>query len=250
MLRDISNNGALPRGRVTDVHMHVLPGVDDGARTMEEACRMLRLAGEEGIETVFATPHCAAFLAQDVRPVFRALREEIRREKIPVELRLGCEMRITPETAELCVQRLNSGVYPTMGGSGCVLAEFVFGTSPEDYFLCVGTLLDNGYTPILAHLERFSNVDLPLAGALREAGALIQINACSVADESDKEIRRRANLLLSGRLADFLGTDGHRPDRRPPLFRRGMETLTRLCGEDYARRIAIENPQNYLPGSP
>ena len=237
-----------PDARVTDIHMHVLPGVDDGARTMEESCQMLRLAAEEGICRIFATPHCDAFLISDVRAVFLTLQTEARRQGIPVELYLGNEMRINVHNAGRCLRRLENGTFPTMGSSRCVLAEFDFETSPEGYFFCVDALQRGGYTPILAHLERFPNADLEVAKALHAAGALIQINAYSIANERNVEIRTRANLFLAERLVDFLGTDAHRLNHRPPNFRRGMEELKRLYTEDYARCIAVENPEKYLLG--
>lgn len=233
-------------GRITDIHMHVVPGVDDGSRSLDESCAMLRRAAEEGIEAVFATPHDAAFLQKDVRKVFLQLKQTVRARAIPVDLYFGCELRISADTAEQCVRRLNDGTFPTMGVSRCVLSEFTFGTALEDYLSCIGTLLRNGYTPIIAHIERYPQIDLRFAQALRDAGALIQINACSIADERDDGIRQRANGMLSARFVDFIGTDAHRTDSRPPLFRSGMRELGRLYTEAYARLITVENPRKYL----
>ncbi len=233
---------------VTDIHMHVVPGVDDGSRSVEESCEMLRLAVGQGVETVFATPHDAAFSDKNsVRTRFRQLREAVREQEIPVALRLGCEMRIYPETAETCLQRLNEGALPTMGGSRCVLTEFDFDNSRQEYLFCADTLIRGGYTPIIAHIERYPNTDLRLAEALKEAGALIQINAYSIADERDPQIRQLANLLLAERLVDFLGTDAHRTDHRPPMLAGGMDAFRRLYGEEYAALVAFDNPRKYLP---
>ena len=84
---------------MTDIHMHVVPAADDGARSLAESCKMLRLASAEGIEAVFATPHDAAFPSGDVRAKFRLLQQAVRDRSIPVELHLGCELRISADTA-------------------------------------------------------------------------------------------------------------------------------------------------------
>lgn len=231
---------------ITDIHMHVVPAVDDGARSPEESCEMLRLAATEGIEAVFATPHDAAFLNNDVRAAFRRLKEAACAQAIPVELHLGCELRITAQTAERCVRGLNDGTYPTMGASRCVLSEFTFGTPLEECLYCIGLLTAQGYTPIIAHIERYDHIDLAFAKALRAAGALVQLNACSIADEADDGILSRANLFLRERLVDFLGTDAHRTDRRPPLYRNGLTAMERLYTEEYAALAAAGNPYRFL----
>lgn len=234
------------RPAVTDIHMHVVPGVDDGARTLDESCEMLRLAAAQGIKAVFATPHNAAFLDTDVRAAFRRLQAEARARATPIELYLGCELRISAATAEHCVRGLADGTYPTMGDSRCVLAEFTFGTPLPDYLYCLNALISNGYTPILAHMERYAQIDLGFARALRNAGALVQINAYSIADERDEQIKQHANLFLAERYVDFIGTDAHRTDHRPPLFRSGMNAFRQAYSEEYAALVTVENPRNYL----
>ena len=232
---------------VTDIHMHVVPGVDDGSRSPEESCEMLRPAGRRGVDTVFATPHDTAFFEKNkVQTRFRQLQEAVREQKIPVALYLGCEMRIYPDTAKLCLQRLNDGALPTMGDSRCVLTEFDFKNNGREYLFCADALIKGGFVPIIAHIERYPNTDVRLARLLKEAGALIQINAYSIADEHDQRIMRLANMLLEERLVDFLGSDAHRTDHRTPMLSGGLDALGRLYGEAYAKLIVFNNPRKYL----
>ncbi|MBQ9880362.1 MAG: hypothetical protein IJM45_08030 [Clostridia bacterium] len=232
---------------VTDIHMHVVPGVDDGSRDIDESCGMLRLAVGQGVDAVFATPHDSAFSDKNrVRESFGRLKEAVRALGLPIALYLGCEMRVYPETAELCLRKLNDGVLPTMGDSRCVLTEFDFANSSRDYLFCADTLIKGGYIPIIAHVERYPNTDVRLAGKLKDAGALIQINAYSIAGEKDARIRRTANMLLEARLVDFIGTDAHGAVRRPPDLGGGMDAFRRLYGEEYAKLVAFDNPRKYL----
>ena len=241
-----ANNANNLKNRITDIHMHVVPGVDDGSRSIDESCEMLRLSAEQGVEAVFATPHDAAFLCTDVRTAFRQLKEAVLQRDIPIELHLGCELRITAGTAKNCVQGLNDGIYPTMGNTRFVLTEFTFGTSLEYSLYCIKTLISQGYDPIIAHIERYPHVDLGFAKALRDAGALMQINAYSIAEERDDSIRQRANRYLSEKIVDFIGTDAHGMDHRPPLFRKGMDEFMRLYTDEYAMLVAADNPRKYL----
>ena len=236
----------------TDIHMHVIPAVDDGSRNIDESCQMLRSAARQGIGTVFATPHSGAFdyCADRVHVSFEALKQAVKEREIPVALLLGCEMRCERYTVSRCVQMLNDGTYPTLGGSRCVLTEFDNRTDLQDGrqngLYCVEQLINAGYTPVIAHVERYPYTDADWCRTLRMAGALLQINAYSIKNEHKPRILNTANALLKDRLVDFIGTDAHRTDHRPPLFSEGMNELIRLYTQQYAELIAVANPRRYL----
>ena len=240
---------------VADIHMHVVPGVDDGAGSMEEALRLLELSAAQGVRAVFATPHGSAFRSgpERVRERFLRLRAAAAARGLPVRLFFGCELRLFPDTAEACTEALLAGRYPTMNGTRFVLTEFdPEGFTAEDAAFCVRTLRGAGFLPIVAHAERCRFTTADSAAALKDLGARIQINAYSVVNESKGWIRENAAALLSGGLADFIGTDAHRMDHRPPAAAEGIAALRRLYGEDYARQLCEENPQKLLiaPGAP
>ena len=236
---------------VVDIHMHVVPGVDDGAGSMEESLRMLELSAAQGVRAVFATPHGSAFRhsPERVRERFLRLCSAAAERGIPIRLFFGCELRLFPDTAEERTEALLAGRYPTMNGTRFVLTEFdPEGFTAEDAAFCVRTLRSAGFLPIVAHAERYRFTTADSAAALKALGARIQINVYSIVNERKQWIRDNAAALLSEGLADFLGTDAHRTDHRPPAAAEGIAALRRLYGEDCARLLCRENPQKLLIG--
>lgn len=228
-----------------DIHIHVVPGVDDGARSVEEAVAMIRRETEQGAATVIATPHSFAcdYGSDLVRQRFRELERAVKAARLPVSLYLGCEVAIWPDTAEESARKLLRGVYPTMAGSRYAMIEFdPRRHSQADAELCAGKILAAGLIPIVAHAERYHLTSLEGARRLREMGAKIQINVYSVQSERKDWIRANARGLLTERLVDLIGTDSHRLDHRPPEIAADVAALEELVGPDYARQIGIEAP--------
>ena len=238
---------------MTDLHMHLIPGVDDGARSMEMSLEMLRQASRQGITRIFATPHSDAFRQQpgEISGLFRSLSDAAARVCPDMKLHLGCEVFCTPWTMEPILTALKAGRYPTMNAGPYVLIEFSQYVYPEETLPCVEALILAGYRPILAHLERYKMLcdDMALVDQLRQAGALIQINAYSLADEKKDSIRGWARRLVLERKADFLGTDAHRTDHRPPIAERGLQWLYAHADQDYADALAHKNARRLLLSS-
>ena len=235
--------------RITDIHMHVIPGVDDGARSMEESLEMLRCSAEQGVDCVFATPHSFAFdySPEEIRERFARLQDRAGELARPMRLFLGCEIRIRPETVDACIEALEKGRYPALGGSHCALIEFdAYDCTQEDAELCARRVAAAGFTPVVAHAERYRFTSKEGAESLRIVGARIQINAYSIANERSGWIRENARALLSARLVDFIGTDAHRMDHRPPKIAEGVETLRLRFSEKYAAQICVGNPRQLL----
>ena len=225
---------------LTDIHMHIIPGVDDGARDMEEAIEELQMSVRQGVERVVLTPHNFAFddTPDEVEKNFTALKNEVKKLNLSVELFLGCEMLVFEDSVDECVRKLIEGIYPTMAGSTYVLTEFVpdYHTA-EMAFLIIDRLVDAGYVPIIAHTERYDLTTLEVAREMVHRGALIQINAYSVKDEGRARTRDNANMLLREKLVGFIGTDAHRLSHRPPVIESGVKEILRLYGEAYAEQI-------------
>lgn len=234
--------------RIIDIHMHVIPGVDDGSNSMEESITMLKLAAEQGVSAIIATPHSWALnkygIELDVR--FEELKQAAIDHRIPIQLYLGCEMLVNHNTLEDCIWRLSRGHFPTLANSSYVLAEFEPNASQQDMKMYVERLLSEGYIPIIAHAERYENTTVAGVRELKKLGAMVQINAYSVANEPKAHTRETANALLSEELVDYIGSDAHRLDHRPPVISDGISALAKRYGERYAKQITETHPRFIL----
>ena len=159
---------------------------------------------------------------------------------------LGCEMLIFPDTADECIRKLNAERYPAMAGSRHVLTEFLPDFSRRDMEFCVEKIASAGYVPIVAHAERYEHTTVDGVRMIRNLGALIQINAYSIVNEPKAQTRNTANRLLSEKLVDFIGSDTHRLNHRPPVIRDGIDALAALYSEEYAELVSVKNPHDLL----
>lgn len=165
-----------------DIHSHILPGVDDGAKSLEESLAMLRIAKENAICTIIVTPHNKPgrhnVHIPSMNVYIKQLQEQMNRIGLSIELIGGNELYYRMELA----QELHGGVARTMADSRYVLVEF--GPMDDYDYLRNGVydLLSEGYFPIIAHVERYQCLSghLDRIVDLSGMGAYIQVNAGSV----------------------------------------------------------------------
>ena len=233
-----------------DIHMHLIPGVDDGAMDLEMALVMMIRATEQGISRIIATPHSEAFhfAKEDISTIFQRLASTAAKICPDVKLYLGCEVYCEADIMEQVLELLDSGLYPTMNGTKYVLMEFSQWVYPENTTPCVEAMVDAGYKPIIAHMERYKHLwdNMKLVDKFRDLGALIQVNAYSLFDEMDGSIKSWARRLVQERKADFLGTDAHRTYHRPPSAEMGLSWLYENVEKEYADTLAWGNAQKLL----
>ena len=250
MEKQESYGRVLMERRMTDIHCHLVPGVDDGAASMDMAMEMLRLSAEHGIAGVFATPHSSAFDLWDdeAGEQFRRLKEQARRLFPDMALYSGCEVYCEARRMDAVIAALETGKYPSMNGTKYILMEFSPWVKPEEAKSCAQAFLDYGWKPIIAHMERYKYLQgLPkLVNQFRKMGCLIQINAYSVVEETNAAIRQWTRQLLEQRQVDFLGTDAHRTGHRPPNAKTGLRWLYENCERDYADAVAYGNAERLL----
>lgn len=238
--------------KMIDIHMHLIPGVDDGAMDMEMALVMMIRAKEQGISKIIATPHSEAFhfSKRDIRATYQNLANAAAMVSPDMKVYLGCEVYCEADIMEQVLELLDLGVYPTMNGTKCVLMEFSQWVYPENTVPCVGALVQAGYKPIIAHMERYRYLrdNMELVNRFRELRVLTQINVYSLFDEDEDSIKNWARRLVLGRKVDFLGTDAHRTYHRPPSAEWGLGWLYENVEQDYADTIAWKNAENILMG--
>lgn len=239
-----------PKRTMIDIHMHLIPGVDDGAETMEMALLMMLQAQEHGIRKIIATPHSEVFRysKEGGKIIFKRLADAAAKVFPDMPLFIGCEVYCEAAVMDQVLEALDSGRYPTMNGTGYVLMEFSQWVAPEDTLPCVVALVTGGYQPIIAHMERYRYLrdNMELVDRFRELGAQIQINVYSLFDEDDDSIKNWARQLVQERKVDFLGTDAHRTYHRPPSAAYGLNWLYENVEQEYADGICRRNAELLL----
>lgn len=246
-----------------DLHTHLLPGVDDGAADAREAGRAARALAEQGVGAAAATPHLQASITTDPGVLEERLAAfdvawgELRaavsgsggREGTPVELDLhrGAEVRLDDPAPDFSDDRIR------LDGTRFVLVEFSHLRVPPYGQDQLRSVLRSGWTPVLAHPERYRGVldRLEVAQAWREAGAVLQANAGSLVGQHGREARRAAWRMLERGWVQLLATDYHA--RGAPRLREALGALSdRLedAGDGRGREIPElllhENPSRIL----
>ena len=237
-----------------DLHLHLLPEVDDGAQTLEQALAMAGLAAADGCRALVATPHQRRdeWANDDAKRLADRLAELRARLPGAPELFLGGEVRVDSELLADLARPGRSGVL-SLAGSRYLLLEFEpAGVGPDPAGL-VKELLAEGWWPIVAHPEVvpffWTSDDDPLA-RLVDAGAHFQVTAMSVTGEFGKGAKERAWELLRAGCVQFVASDAHRPDWRPPLLSAARKALARELGEVAAVELLETNPLAVLENRP
>lgn len=231
-----------------DIHSHILPGMDDGSRSIHQTMNMLETAAEEGISAMIATPHNMPGKGCPPGSVVRRKVEELRRaveqEGIPVEILAGTEYYYREEVLDI----LDSGDAVTLGESDCVLVEFEPLAERNYIRNALRNILGMGYRPVIAHVERYLKLmeDPSALYDMRKNGILVQMNAMSVTGDNGRQARKDVRGLLKKRLVDFVATDAHSDGRRAPYMRKCADTLYKKYGAEYAEGLLFRNAEELL----
>ena len=230
--------------KICDIHNHILFGVDDGSKSLEQSNRMLGIAYEEGIRAIILTPHYNKRIWDVDKATYQQRYQQLltlAQERYPgMKLFLGGEIFYHSNTLE----DLESGVIPTMAGGKYILMEFDTNVSSRRLTHAVMEIIQNDYIPIIAHVERYECVlkDIDLIDELKELGAYIQVNVSGVMGDHGKLEKRCIKKLLKQGLVDFVATDAHRDDKRAPHIKDCVRYIAKKYGENYAERIFYYNP--------
>lgn len=233
---------------IVDLHMHVVPDLDDGSRSIGESLKMLALAEQQGVTDVFCTTH-NGYTREDGEQYEKALaelRNAVSNEGINVRLHKGCEVLCAAEYMDDIIYGLDEGIFASLGDTRFVLTELYGDTKPSEALKIIKVLREHGYQPIIAHMERNFNITGPMVGTLIQCGALIQVNAFSFANESDEHYKAVAQELLRNRYIHFIGSDAHRIDYRSPKVDAGVKYILEHTDKKYALEILYGNAKRYL----
>lgn len=233
-----------------DIHSHILPGLDDGAKNFEMSLRMLQQAAAGHIGEIILTPHYKPMRRnmppEKVREVFEELEERKAAAGIPIQLHLGSEIYYSSEV----LPALEAGTALTMAGTLYVLMEF----SPREDHVYIRDaayrLLSEGYCPILAHVERYGDLMAKKARVeeLYDMGCCIQVNAASITGDNGWESRQDVKWLLKRGYVHFVATDSHDDRKRTPELGEAAAYVSRKYGEAYCKRLFGGNADVLLSG--
>lgn len=235
-----------------DLHNHLMPGVDDGAPDLAASRRGLGAMHADGVERLAVTPHFDASLTSRPDALARRMEEldrgwaalsALAREEFPrVEVNRAAEIMLDTPEPDLSDPRLR------LGGGPFVLVEFPFALSPTFSGRVLEAIRAAGWTPVVAHPERYTAIPniVRAAEGWRGAGAVLQVNGLSLIGRYGAEPKAAAEALFEAGLVDYLASDFH--SRGRPLVREYLAALRRACTEEIVELLTRTNPGRILDG--
>jgi protein-tyrosine phosphatase len=221
-----------------DMHSHVLPGIDDGAQTVEESAVLIREMMGLGIKKIIATPHIMADYyknnATTINAALNLLTDHLKAENIDIVVQAAAEHYFD----EFFVKLIDNNELMLINNQ-FVLFELAFTSKPPNLIYAVQKITDKGLTPILAHPERYPYLTLQEVETVRSWGCKIQLNTIALTGYYGKEVKKSAEALVDAGLIDFISSDMHHP-RHAQAFKTALQT-------PYLKKLkdagALLNPQ-------
>ena len=234
---------------IFDIHTHILPGVDDGAKDADETKRMLQIASDEGVDAIVATPHFTCGMSkkqtEQRKELYDAVRNWWKKKEPDKEFYLGNELFY----GESLVDALEEGSALTMNGTRYVLVEFPIYAEFSYVQKAVRTLQYAGYIPIIAHVERYEHMqERGKIQSLIDMGAYMQVNASSIVGNHGLIAQHRIVRYLKAGLVHFVASDAHGARVRKPEMRECKAYMERKLGEKKTHQILEKNPEKMLKG--
>jgi protein-tyrosine phosphatase len=235
-----------------DIHNHILPAVDDGAKDAEMALSMLREAVSQNIGHLVLTPHLyepdiidgTSDWKNRTQQGFKTVQNLIKDNKLALDVTLAAEVRYQDFLPTILKE------LPVLIGGKYLLLEFSFHNVPIHIEHVIRELMIQGIVPILAHPERIKpwRYEPDRLERLINMGCLSQVDIGSITGNLGEESQKFALHLLEKDAVHILGSDAHDIERRPILARQGYEWIKTKYGKDYADLLLKENGQRILAG--
>jgi len=232
-----------------DIHSHILPGIDDGAKTVEDSIEMAKLAVQEGIHTIIATPHHknGKYLNSktSILPIVEQLNNRLIEDNIPLRVLPGQETAINGEM----VDDYQTGGILTLNQTQYVFVELPSNHVPRYTKQMIFDLQLKALIPIIVHPERNSEIhERPeKLYELVEKGALAQLTAGSLCGKFGKKIKGFSEQLIEANLVHFIASDAHNVTSRAFHIVQAFDTVRNKYGSDYAEMFE-ENAELLVEG--
>jgi protein-tyrosine phosphatase len=230
-----------------DIHSHILPGVDDGAKTLDESVRMLEIAAESGTTDIVATPHANSefpfrpdVIQQKLTELQRAIGNRIR-------IHSGCDFHLSYDNIQ---DALSYPTKYTINKKGYLLVEFPEMSTFQGTPAIFDNLLSSGITPIITHPERNQLLQKRLDDLQTwvQQGCMVQVTAQSFLGIFGRSAKQCADLLLERNLVHFVASDAHDCEHRLPRLDQSYAYVFRKEGRERADRLFKQYPQHVIDG--
>jgi len=226
-----------------------LPGLDDGAETIEESFEILKLAAASGTTDLVATPHSNAQFHFDEARVEEAFRNLSARSEGLIRLYRGCDCHLTLRNLE------DALVHPTrytINGSRYLLVELADFLGPSTVWEQLKALINARLCPIITHPERnlFLQANKKTLKQWVQGGCLVQVTAQSFLGRFGQAARRAAESLMDDDVVHFVASDAHDCVDRPPDLSKAHDLVRSRWGRERAQRLFVENPAAVIADEP
>ncbi len=208
-----------------DIHSHLLPGIDDGAKNIDNSIELILKMYSYGIKNFITTPHVLGDVYPNSSETIKSKLEEVRvalKNKGYSDIKINAAAEYMMD--EQFVNRLKSGDILTLKGN-YILVEMSYFNAPMNLYDVLFDIQLKGYKPVLAHPERYNffHNDLQNYHKLKKAGCLFQLNLLSLTEQYGKNVQKISNELLKQNLYDFVGSDTHHKNHLQLLKKIGTQ---------------------------
>lgn len=239
---------------MVDIHCHILPGVDDGADSIDTACEMAEIAAQSGVSILVATPHCNTrnevknYKSPRMEERYRALQGILNHYEIPVTVVPGAEVMMRGDLERLIHDNRLFGINNTK----YLLCEFYFDESADTMNERLAVVSGAGFIPVVAHPERYHEIqkDPLIAEAWVKKGYVLQANKGSILGVLSGEAEDTVNLLLRWGYISVVASDAHNSFDRNTDLLEVADYLMYNYPSEYVHLLFDDNPSRIVSGRP
>jgi protein-tyrosine phosphatase len=230
-----------------DLHCHILPHIDDGAKSIDEAIALVALAAEQGVSRMVATPHIHLGIydnnLQSINAAYRGLCDALALTNIDIQVRAAAEVRISPEIMLFIEQQQ----IPFLGyyqQKNVLLLELPSSHIPPGTDKLINWLLAKDVLPMIAHPERNRELQThpDRIKPFVQSGCLLQLTAASLIGDRGPSAQQLSEYLVRKKLYSIVASDCHSLNRRPPKIALAYDAISTLVDEDYAYLLSNATP--------
>lgn len=229
-----------------DLHTHIIPGIDDGSRTLEDSIEILKEANEAGFTDIFLTSHYleGEYTAskEEKNKLLKDLQDELKEKNININLYCGAEVYVTPDIIDY-IEKID-----TLNNSKYILIELPMSNKISYLDDVIFELQSRNLVPIIAHPERYAYVqkDYKILIPLIEKGVLFQANIGSIVGKYGASAKKTFKKLLKKNMINFLATDIHKHNTIYTQFDVMMRKLRKVVSEDKINDLMVNNPKKVI----